>query len=46
MSESYFGDRNVVLAGQIVAYEHYLITEGGPGNPRREVAVRDAPDYA
>jgi hypothetical protein len=40
MNYSYFGDRNIVLAGPIVAYEHYSFAEG-LGGKRLGVAVRD-----
>jgi hypothetical protein len=40
MNYSYFGDRNIVLAGPIVAYEHYSFAEG-LGGTRLGVAVRD-----
>jgi hypothetical protein len=40
MNYSYFGDRNIVLAGPIVAYEHYSFAEG-LGGKRLGVAVQD-----
>jgi hypothetical protein len=40
LSETYFGDRNIVLAGPIVAYEHYSFAEG-LGGIRQGVVVED-----
>lgn len=40
MNYSYFGDRNIVLAGPIVAYEHFSLAEG-LGGYKWGVAVRD-----
>jgi hypothetical protein len=40
MNYSYFGDSNLVLAGPIVAYEHYSFAEG-LGGSRQGVAVED-----
>jgi hypothetical protein len=40
MNYSYFGDRNIVVAGPIVAYEHFSLAEG-LGGYKWGVAVRD-----
>jgi hypothetical protein len=40
MNEGYFGDLHIVLAGPLVAYEHYARGEG-LNNSREEVVVRD-----